>query len=34
VAIPKIKAPYLDVLVRRAGDDELGIGRDIHCEDG
>lgn len=29
VAVAEVKAPYLDVLVRRAGDDELGVVRNV-----
>lgn len=32
VAVAEVEAPYLYVLVRRAGHDELGVGRDVHRE--
>lgn len=34
VAVAKVEAPDLDVLVGRAGDDELRVGRDVEREDG
>ena len=34
VAITKVETPYLDVLVRGAGDEELRVIGDVHGEDG
>lgn len=33
VAVAKVETPDLDVLVRRAGHDQLRVGRDVECED-
>lgn len=32
VTVAEVKTPYLDVLVRRAGDDELGVVRNVKSE--
>lgn len=34
VAISKVESPDLDVLVGRAGDDELRVGGNVEGEDG
>jgi hypothetical protein len=34
VAISKVETPYFDVFVGRTGDNELGVGGDVHGENG